>query len=109
MSTVYHAKYFAHDLVRKRPAADVRELADTKAQIKATNWQTRLATTLQEQHALQEKICELEKQMPRQRQRIFDVEDEIIAKRDGLIAGLEKRLSQRTIISPLFTIRWVVA
>ena len=86
-----------------------KELADTKAQIKATNRQARLATTLQEQHSLQERIRELEKEMRRQRQRIFDVEDEIIAKRDGLIAGLEKRLSQRTTIEPLFTVRWIVA
>ena len=46
--------------------------------------------------------------MRRQRQRIFDVEDEIIAKRDQLIASLEKRLSQRTSVEHLFTIRWAV-
>jgi superfamily II DNA or RNA helicase len=86
-----------------------KELADTKAQIKVANRDARLAPTLQEQHTIQEKTRELEKQMRRQRQRIFDVEDEIIAKRDGLIAGLEKRLSQRTTVEPVFTIRWTVA
>lgn len=85
-----------------------KELADTKAQIKATNRQGRLATTLEEQHTAQEKIRELEKQMRRQRQQIFDVEDEIVAKRDALIAGLEKRLSQRTSTDHLFTVQWVV-
>jgi hypothetical protein len=85
-----------------------KELADTKAQIKAMNRQARLATTLEEQHATQEKIRELEKQMRRQRQQIFDVEDEIIGKRDALIAGLEKRLSQRTSTDQLFTVQWTV-
>jgi len=85
-----------------------KELADTKAQIKATNRQARLAATLEEQRAAQEKIRELEKQMRRQRQQIFDVEDEIVAKRDALIAGLEKRLSQRTSTDQLFTVQWVV-
>jgi ERCC4-related helicase len=85
-----------------------KDLADTKAQIKAMNRQARLATTLEEQHAIQEKIRELEKQMRRQRQRIFDVEDEIMAKRDALITSLEKRLSQRTSAEHLFTIRWAV-
>ena len=85
-----------------------KELADTKAQIKATNRQARLATTLQEQHSWQEKIRELEKQMRRQRQLIFDVEDEIIAKRDGLIAGLEKRLSQQTTLQSLFIVKWIL-
>lgn len=85
-----------------------KELADTKAQIKAMNRQARLAVTLEEQHSIQEKTRDLEKLMRRQRQRIFDVEDEIIAKRDQLIASLEKRLSQRTSIEHLFTIRWAV-
>ena len=85
-----------------------KELADTKAQIKAMNRQARLAVTLEEQHSIQEKTRDLEKQMRRQRQRIFDVEDEIIAKRDQLIASLEKRLSQRTSVEHLFTIRWAV-
>jgi hypothetical protein len=50
----------------------------------------------------------LEKQKRRQRQRIFDVEDEIMAKRDELIERLEKRMRQRTNVEPLFTIRWGV-
>ena len=54
-----------------------KELADTKAQIKAVNRQARLATTLAEQHDLQLKLRDLERQQRRQRQRIFDVEDEI--------------------------------
>ena len=39
---------------------------------------------------------------------LSDLEDEIIEKRDGLIAALERRMAQRTAIDPLFTIRWGV-
>ena len=39
---------------------------------------------------------------------IFQVEDEITEKRDGLIDQLEKRLAQRTVTETLFTLRWAV-
>ncbi len=49
-----------------------------------------------------------ERQQRRQRQDIFRVEDEIMAKRDQLIDSLERRLAQRTETETLFTIRWAV-
>jgi chromosome segregation ATPase len=85
-----------------------KELRDTKEQIKALNRQARQATTVEEQHQFQEKIKDLERKKRRQRQRIFDVEDEIMEKRDSLIDALEKRMQQRTESIPLFTIRWTV-
>jgi chromosome segregation ATPase len=95
---------WAEDMV----VAAEKELGDTKEQIKALNRQARHATTVDEQHELQEKIKDLEKKKRRQRQRIFDVEDEIIEKRDTLIDALEQRMQQRTSVTPLFTIRWSV-
>ncbi|MCV4754263.1 hypothetical protein OFC37_32880, partial [Escherichia coli] len=47
-----------------------KELRDTKERIKALTRQARLATTTEEQHALQNQIRKLEKQKRRQRQRI---------------------------------------
>ena len=85
-----------------------KELRDTKEQIKAYNRQSRLATTIQEQHQLQETIRDLEKKKRRQRQSIFEIEDEITEKRDSLITSLEKRMAQRTSKETLFTIRWNV-
>jgi len=85
-----------------------KDLHDTKEQIKALNRQARQATTVKEQHQLQEKIKDLEKKKRRKRQRIFDVEDEIMEKRDSLIDALEKRMQQRTESDPLFTVRWTV-
>ena len=88
--------------------ASERELHDTKELIKVFNRQARQATTIEEQHQIQEKIKELEKKKRKQRQRIFKVEDEIVIKRDNLIDALEKRMQQRTQNEPLFTIRWQV-
>ena len=85
-----------------------RELRDTKEQIKLLNRQARQATTVQEQHELQERMRELETKKRRLRQRIFDVEDEITAKRDKLIDALERRMQQRTSSERLFAVRWSV-
>lgn len=85
-----------------------KELKDTKEQIKALNRQARQAPTLEEQRQFQDRIRTLEKKKRRQRQEIFDVEDEIMEKRDRLITQLEDRLSQKSEIEPLFTIRWKV-
>ena len=62
-----------------------------------------------EQINLQKQIAELEKKQRRQRQRVFDVEDEIIEKRDGLITRLEEKILQRVERQSLFTIRWVIS
>lgn len=85
-----------------------KELSDTKAQIKALNRQARQAATTQDQLELQTKIRDLERVQRRQRQRIFDVEDEITGKRDALIETLEKRMAQKTSREELFVIRWSV-
>lgn len=95
---------WAEDMV----IASEKELKDTKQQINALNRQSRLAATVEEQHTLQEKIRDLEKKKRSQRQRIFDMEDEIAQKRDDLINTLEKRMTQKTTQEPLFTIQWAV-
>ena len=43
-----------------------------------------------------------------QRQEIFNVEDEIIVKRDDLIGTLERRLTQKTQVETLFVLQWQV-
>jgi len=85
-----------------------RELKDTKQQINLLNRQARIAATMEEQHQLQEKIREFEKKKRRQRQRIFELEDEIIEKRDSLISALERRMVQKTSVEKLYTIKWNV-
>ena len=95
---------WADDLI----LAAEKALKDTKEQIKINQRQARLAISLDEQHEIQQKIQKLEKQQRRQRQEIFTVEDEIIAKRDALINALERRLTQKTQSERLFTIEWEV-
>lgn len=83
-------------------------LQDTKARIKALKRESRQALSMEEQQAAQKKLRELERQQRKQRQEIFDVEDEIMEKRDQLIEQLEQRLKQKTDVKKLFTIRWRV-
>ena len=54
------------------------------------------------------KVKSLGKKQREQRQKIFDVEDEIASKRDVLIDRLKERLQQKTQTEHLFTIRWNV-
>lgn len=85
-----------------------KELKDIKAQLRESNRQSRQAATTEEQHTLQNRIRDLEQRQRRQRQRIFEIEDEIIEKRNQLIGALEKRMKQKTQSESLFTIRWRV-
>lgn len=95
---------WADDLI----CAAEKELKDTKARLKLINRQARQATTTAEQMELQRQIVDLEKKQRRQRQRIFEVEDQIIEKRDALIARLEQQMQQKTTRERLFIIRWAV-
>ena len=83
-------------------------LQDTKARIKALKRESRQALSMEEQQSAQKQLRDLERQQRRQRQEIFDVEDEIMEKRDQLIEQLEQRLKQKTGVKELFTIRWRV-
>ncbi len=109
-----NSRFFREEQERlERWAEDVmlaaeRALQETKAQIKTLSRQARQATTTQEQHGVQQRIRDLEAKQRSQRRRIFDVEDEIIQKRDALIDALEQRMTQRTHRQTLFTIRWQV-
>ncbi|MFQ5456286.1 MAG: hypothetical protein ACE5EA_08810, partial [Nitrospirota bacterium] len=64
--------------------------------------------SMQEKHDIEVKIKETEKIQRRQRQRIFDIEDEIEEKRDILIERLKKKMEQKTDSETLFMIRWKV-
>ncbi len=85
-----------------------KELDDTKRQIRDLQRQARQAPTMEEEHACQTAITKLESKKRKLRQRIFDIEDEIADKRDKLVAALEKRMQQKTDVTPIFTIRWKV-
>ena len=83
-----------------------QQLEETRTQIKDAKRQSRLATTVEEQKQAQENIKQLERQQRRQRQAIFDVEDQIEERRDQLIAALEQQMHRHSSSHPLFRIRW---
>jgi len=83
-------------------------LSDTKNRIRGLKREARLASTIDDQKRFHTEIRDLEKLQRRQRQEIFDVEDEIIEKRDELIVALEQKLKQSTHVDELFRIRWKV-
>lgn len=95
---------WADDMVQGAEQA----LKNTKEQIKVAQREARQAPTLTEQQALQEKIARLERQQRKQRQEIFQVEDEIRDKRDALITQLTHRMTQKLATETLFTIAWTV-
>jgi len=83
-------------------------LKDTKTKRNSLKRESRLAVTMEEQRNIQLELKGLEIKQRKQRKDIFDLEDEVISKRDELIESLENRLKQKTEVKNLFTIRWVV-
>lgn len=83
-------------------------LKNTKARIAQLKRDARKAVTLQEQDGIQRELSELERKQRRLRQEIFVVEDEIIAKRDELIASLQQRMQEKTSNEALFSVCWQI-
>jgi hypothetical protein len=83
-----------------------KALRDTKLRIRDLRNEAGKGASLAEQARLQEDIAASEKKLRKLRQEIFDVEDEIGAKRDRLVGDLRAKLGQTETIHVLFKIRW---
>ncbi|MDO6563859.1 SNF2-related protein [Amphritea sp. 1_MG-2023] len=83
-----------------------QQLEETRARIKDAKRRTRVAESVEEQKQAQEELKQLERKQRHQRQDIFDVEDQIEARRDQLIEALEQQMHQRSSSHQLFRIRW---
>jgi adenine-specific DNA-methyltransferase len=83
-----------------------RELKDLDRQIKEARRLAKAAPTLEEKLAGQKQIKALESKRSQMRKELFDAQDAIDARREELIADLEKQLHQRTTLQPLFQVRW---
>lgn len=92
----------------ERVQAAEQALKNTRDRIREAQREARQAATLAEQQALQQRISRLQAQQRRQRQDIFQTEDEINAKRDRLIEQLGRRLAQTVAAEVLFTLAWTV-
>lgn len=96
---------WAEDMVQGAEQA----LRNTREQIRIAQREARQASTLADQQAIQERVVKLERQQRRQRQEIFDIEDEVQNQREQLIEQLTQRMTQRVVTKNLFTIAWAIA
>ena len=86
-----------------------RELKELDREIKSTKKEARQASSLDAKIALHKKAKELERQRNDKRRRLFEMQDEVDARKDTLISEIEKRLRQRITAQSLFSIHWQVA
>lgn len=85
-----------------------RELKELDRQIKEARRAATAALTLEDKLAGQKQIKALEKERNERRRSLFDAQDQVDRQRDGLIAQIEAKLVQRTVVAPLFSIRWAL-
>lgn len=110
----YNNQFFREEHARIDKWADdmilaaEKELKDIREQIKAVGRQVRLAETVEEQAALQQKELELTKKRRKLRNRLDDIEDEIEAKAKKMKDQLQASLQQKVTTDELFTLRWAV-
>jgi adenine-specific DNA-methyltransferase len=83
-----------------------RELKNLEGEIRDAKKAKRLAGDLESKIAAQKQINELEQQRNDKKRRLFDAQDEIEQRKDGLIADIESRLQQKTARQEVFTVRW---
>jgi hypothetical protein len=81
-------------------------IKDTKRRIKELNREAQKTTDPQELLKIQQDLQDLSKKQKKQRQEIFNVEDEIEGMRDNMIKSIEKRMKQELKQERLFTIHW---
>ncbi|MFN7139508.1 MAG: SNF2-related protein [Limisphaerales bacterium] len=83
-----------------------REIKDLDRQIKETRRTASTALTLEEKLAGQKQIKALEVQRSQRRRSLFDAQDAVDKQRADLIASIEGKLTQKSAVQRLFTIRW---
>jgi ERCC4-related helicase len=86
-----------------------REIKELDRRIKEIRTLSKGAATLAEKLAAQKSQRDLEALRDRRRRELFDRQDEIQAKRDGLIDELEKQLKQHVTATRLFAVEWEVS
>jgi adenine-specific DNA-methyltransferase len=85
-----------------------REIKEIDRQIKEARRAATAALTLEEKLAGQKQIKSLEAVRNAKRRNLFEAQDEIDRQRAELIALIEAKLEQKSALSSLFTIRWML-
>ena len=86
-----------------------QEIKEIDRQIKEARRAATAALTLEDKLAGQKQIKTLEALRNAKRRNLFEAQDEIDRQRATLIAQIESKLEQKSEITPMFTIRWVLA
>jgi len=84
------------------------ELKELDREIKFLKTESKKIFTLNEKLKAQKEIKELEKKRNAKRRTLFEAQDEVDSRKDGLIEGVEARLRQQIKTDELFAIRWRV-
>jgi adenine-specific DNA-methyltransferase len=85
-----------------------REIKEIDRQIKEARRAATAALTLEEKLAGQKQIKVLETQRNDKRRSLFEAQDKVDLQRADLIATIEGKLTQRSELHTLFTIRWSI-
>jgi hypothetical protein len=83
-----------------------RELKDIDAEIKLRKAEAKKMLKLDEKVKAQRYIKEMEMKRSEKRKSLYEAQDEVDQKKEGLISGIEKRMQQNTTSKDLFLIKW---
>ena len=109
-----NGKHFDEEVVKLDRWADdlklglEREIKDIDQEIRETRRRASAAAGLAEKLGHQKDVKALEAKRNSKRRELFDAQDGIDNRRDGLISDIEAQLKQSTQLKPVFTIRWSV-
>jgi ERCC4-related helicase len=83
-----------------------REIKEVDRQIKEVRRAATTALTLEEKLAGQKHIKALESHRNEKRRSLFDAQDKVDLQREALISNIEGKLTQKSELNQLFTVRW---
>lgn len=81
-------------------------IKELELSIKGAKRSSMLALQLDDKLVFQKQVKELETERNQARRRLFEAQDEIDRKRDGIISGIEEQLKVREIHQPLLLLFW---
>ena len=109
-----NAHYFDEETAKLERWADdlrsglERELKDLDRQISEARRASLAAAALADKLAAQKTLKTLEAARAQRRRDLYDAQDAVGARRDEMIAGIERQLEQRNTLQQIFTIRWTL-
>ena len=93
------------DDMKKALELDLKKL---DIDIKTAKTNAKKIVELEEKVKVHRQIKDMEKKRNEMRKKLYDAQDEVDVRKEGLIARVEAQLKQRMSLVPLFTVRWRV-